>query len=348
MELPIKKILKDMCDRLQHATTAALSDGEIWNELLAVEETIGAAKAIEAMGRPEKIMPVAAASAFKAAMQKIVPDDQARRNKFEAVMPYIFILRNKGCSFPQITQLLNNASFNLQPSQVRIYYSEMLATRMDICQERMNEQILMMTEIRKETKGAVSPSRTAIKKAGVRPAPDGQGGSTSRGNEGTVSRDNFGLLNVKPSEQKNRPSPGFFDMDDAPAVPDLTVKAAPVSSRVETPPTTPIEPLRCMPLREGIKPIKKRDNVPPALYLPGNMEHPCIPGLMLNPEERVYGTSLELSNLDTGEIRLETMEEKRFRCRWTVPIPPTIVESGKNFIKMDMSLFPGPGGGKRS
>ncbi len=83
----------------------------------------------------------------------IIPEDQGQREAFERLMPHLYVLRNKGCSIPQITNLLNQAGFKLQPSTVRIYYNEILATRMDMCQSRMNEQILLMAEVRKQTKG---------------------------------------------------------------------------------------------------------------------------------------------------------------------------------------------------
>lgn len=94
-----------------------------------------------------------AEAVLKAAMLLLVPEDITQRQAFEKVMPYLYVLRNKGCSWPQLTKLLADCGFTLQPSSVRGYYSEILATRQDICQERMNEQILMLAEIRKETKG---------------------------------------------------------------------------------------------------------------------------------------------------------------------------------------------------
>ena len=76
-------------------------------------------------------------------------------------MPQMYVLRNKGCSWAQLTKLLTDAGFVLQPSTVRSYFGEMLATRQDICQDKMTKQILLMAEIRKDTE---QTSRASISK----------------------------------------------------------------------------------------------------------------------------------------------------------------------------------------
>lgn len=95
----------------------------------------------------------AAEELLKTAALVIVPDDQKQRQAFEQLMPHLYVLRNKGCSFEQLTKLLTDVGFKLQPSTVRTYYSECLATRLDLCQARMNEQIALMAAIRSETAG---------------------------------------------------------------------------------------------------------------------------------------------------------------------------------------------------
>jgi len=73
---------------------------------------------------------------------------------FASLISYIYVLRNKGCSWEQITKLLADCNINLQVSTVRTYYSKMLADRQDECQRRLNEQILMLREVRKVTESA--------------------------------------------------------------------------------------------------------------------------------------------------------------------------------------------------
>lgn len=91
---------------------------------------------------------------FKAAAFLTVPKDQTQHQAFLKLMPYLYVLKNQGCSFGQLTTLLTKCKFTLQPSTVKDYYNKALSSRMDICQERMNEQILLLAEVRKETKGA--------------------------------------------------------------------------------------------------------------------------------------------------------------------------------------------------
>jgi len=83
------------------------------------------------------------------------PEDRTQRQAFHALMPDLYIIRNKGFSFAQITSMLVQIGFKLQLSSVRMYYYEMLKDSEIKCAERMNEQLLLMSEIRKETHGVV-------------------------------------------------------------------------------------------------------------------------------------------------------------------------------------------------
>ena len=104
----------------------------------------------------KKLQRVAAADfsfseeALKTAELLIIPDDLTQRAAFEKLMPHLYVLRNKGCSWPQLTTLLNKSGFKLQPSTVRSYYSEMLLKSMNLCQARMNVQIDLMRKLREE------------------------------------------------------------------------------------------------------------------------------------------------------------------------------------------------------
>lgn len=91
---------------------------------------------------------------LKTAALLIVPEDQTQRQAFERLMPHLYVLRNRGCSWAQLAKLLAECGFKLQPSTVRTYFSEMLADRMNVCQARMNEQIALYAKIRSETAGA--------------------------------------------------------------------------------------------------------------------------------------------------------------------------------------------------
>lgn len=91
---------------------------------------------------------------LKAAIQLIVPEDQTQRKAFEQLMPHLYVLRHRGCSWAQLASLLADGGFKLQPSTVRNYFGEMVQTHMEACRESMTEQLLVLAEIRKETAGA--------------------------------------------------------------------------------------------------------------------------------------------------------------------------------------------------
>ncbi len=87
------------------------------------------------------------------AFHSLEPADRTQRKAFSALMPEIYMLRHQGFSFPQIASLLGQCGFRLQPSSVRNYFHELLADRQDECVRRMDEQMLVLSEIKKETKG---------------------------------------------------------------------------------------------------------------------------------------------------------------------------------------------------
>ena len=190
-----------------------------------------------------------AEAVLREAMTFIVPDDQSQRRAFVALMPFLYVLRNKGCSWTQLTALINDCGFDLQPASVRAYYSEMLTERQDMCQERLNEQILLLAEVRKMTSGvdlaSISARTSAIMEKqrlaaaskidnlfGVIPV-----NKTSSFPEATVVKpvlpgnlqpsprpalpftdnpDSFGLLNLKPDGVKVSPNePSFLIHGDS-------------------------------------------------------------------------------------------------------------------------------------
>lgn len=326
---------------------------------------------------------LAMASEFlKMALHVFEPEDLKQRKAFKALMPDLYGLRNKGFSFPQITEFLLEAGFKYQPSTVRIYYNEELITRQDECQRRMNEQILLLAEMRKVTNttgsniAAIASTIAAIDerkrlsaaqkvneifglkqemplvRSNQTTTPPPSVGVTVSLEQQKVTPSEYGLLNTADIKTKKIIKPSFFNVEDEPDVPDLTSvikkepSPLPVSAtkknKAASPPTenrndTAI--LRCQPLQAGVKPLTQRANIAATMYEDVPLEHPAIPGLILSLEQRLYGAALEMVNTTTGEIRLETLQEKRFRVFWTTPVPMTPTKTGDNFIQIDESLF---------
>jgi hypothetical protein len=315
---------------------------------------------------------------FKAAALLITPDGQTQHQAFLQLMPHLYVLRNKGCSFLQLTDLLTKCNFTLQPSTVQSYYNAALAERMDICQQRMNEQIMLLAEVRKETKNVdVASVRDRV-------------ASISQNKVDSAAPKVDSIFGAVRTSSGNRQDPQVVDMVEdaqpvlpapvsAPVSPPTTkpssenkktwlrpdpenhilvpnINQLPVDEHTNTPIATPpsikeqpsssnipehdgsIKIWKCGPLQIGVVPIKKRQNVDEAVYSPGDMEHPMIPGLMLTLEERLYGANLELIN-DNGEIVLETPDQKRYRAMWRKPIPMVRSSTDGNFTEMNASLF---------
>lgn len=82
------------------------------------------------------------------------PEDRTQRKAFSALMPDLYMLRNKGFSFQQLASILNSVGFTLQPGTVRNYFNEMLVNREEEFIQRMNEQLVLLEAVKKETQGA--------------------------------------------------------------------------------------------------------------------------------------------------------------------------------------------------
>lgn len=351
----------------------------------------------------------AAEAIFNAAILLLEPEEKTQRKVFGTLMPYLFVLRNKGCSWPQLTKLVNDAGLHLQPSTVRTYYSEMLADRQDICQERMNEQLMVLAEIREKTSGEgmsaiaekVSTSLKARKASeaaavasvfklngsGVQPkleleppaaALNAKNENTGRSPDLEANNSlpqieaadgGFGLLNLTSPSEKTASSTGFFGLDEDPAVPVLRTPAIEETflpsvsdnfssgENVQKNSKTGLRPVPaeknkavyisesatpkfvCQPLQPGVAPLKKRDNLPAEVYLPGEMPHPLIPDLMLSMEERLYGATLEYLDRESGEIKMENDAEKRFRLAWRKPIPMAKSKTAGDFMVLKPEAF---------
>ena len=349
------------------------------------------------------------------AMHVIVPDDRSQRKVFEALMPYLYVLRNKGCSWAQLTRMLAECKIKLQPSTVSSYYSEMLASRLDVCQEQMNEQILLMAEVRKET-NKVALEATAKRVAAVLaarndsvsavvddffgvnkksptpvtnnatalPEPEAKAENKKPAQSADQDDDSFGLLNIAPSNKAQSGSTGFLNLDnnDTLAPPD-TAEASKAVEVVEAPKTpkqrktmpgdfspaaenttqltaqvtaqavfaaptaavpSPVVPevknkFICLPLEPGVESWDKREGVPPEVYMPGDMEHPFIEGLMLSMKARIYKPALEYENVVTGVRHLESTEARAFRIKWRKPMKLAPSSTSGDFMKLDPTLF---------
>ena len=297
---------------------------------------------------------------LEAAFHEIEPDDLTQRRAFDRLMPQMYVLRNKGCSIPQITALLNQIGFKFQPSTVRVYYNKALASRMDICQSKMNEQNLLLAEIRKQTKGVdmsmmVDRVEAAMEKQRKQVATkiDAILTGASKPSRNT-------LPSLLPVNQTGAAAPVQNSAGTAVA-PASEVKRAPVRAEMLNAGLTEQQldhsikqhdaitttggfaanefKFRCSALPEDVPQVKQRENVPKEVYQHGDMEHIHVPGVMLSLRQRLSSIALEFVNMEDGTRRMETSDEKRWRLLWSKPIPMTPSRTIGSFTVMDHTLF---------
>lgn len=97
----------------------------------------------------------------------LMPEGLSQKKAFEALMPRLYVLRNKGFSWNQLTALLVKSGFDLQPSTVRTYYSEMLVSSQDLCQQRVHEQTILSAEVKKINGSGVDVGAVASRLAAI-------------------------------------------------------------------------------------------------------------------------------------------------------------------------------------
>jgi len=297
------------------------------------------------------------------------PGEISYRKAFESVMPDVFIMRNKGDSWAQITTVLNRGGLRLQESTIKSYFNEMLAVRQELCAARLNEQILILAELKNEGHAAdlsvlktrfdtIQSRQTAKTEKKVEAflgettpfvSPQKAQPVVPKPADTDTAASEFGLLKLKPREASHRAgttSAGFFSMDDT----STTTTKSEVQQRTDAIEVSqgdaPKPKLECRPLQPGIVSLKPRDGVPPEAYQPGLLEHPSIPGLMLTLAQRLYGAQLEYTSTEDGEIHLETAKQRIFRIKWQKPIKDTISRTSHTFVEMDHSLFSGRKGSR--
>lgn len=263
----------------------------------------------------------AAASAFSSSNPDGLYNYSSYRHRrlFNMLMPDLCVLREKGFSFAQLATLLVQDGFNLDPSLVRSFFFEMLV-------DHLNKQILLLAEVRKETRGDEKDD-VADRVAAI----------INRQRKEDIE---FGLLNA------GEPAIPVLTVDQplvekiVPAEPIQMQPSPPAAQSAAASPPGPIPAqFRCLPIQPGIDPILRRPAVPEEVYESDElMEHPVIKGLMLSKSERLYGAYLEYVNTN-GEVTMETLQQRPFRVKWRPQIPITRSSTEGSFYKPDMSVF---------
>lgn len=87
-----------------------------------------------------------AAGKLREAVDLFVPDSLTQRQAMAMFMPDLYILCHKGYSFVQMTNLLGDCGFILQPSSVRLYYNHFLVEHEDEYKIHLEKHLRSLAE----------------------------------------------------------------------------------------------------------------------------------------------------------------------------------------------------------
>ncbi len=310
-------------------------------------------------GTREKI-PAADAieEALRIAAITIRPDEVSGRQLIFRAMPQLYVMRQKGFSYTQLTRLLNEAITGrvgvarLQVSTVKGYYHEFLVERLDEC----NRFLVQATQAADQVKAATQMSPADLEREAMKYA---RSAAATRAGDGAAR-----LLGLRESVP---PGVGAAPRNAAPPQGGAAGGAAPPTAARENagrPPTEAAAPpkavvspaagegdgqsvagvaaaggqrLVCLAQpTEFFKPEDTREN-PQEYFSEAVLPHPSIPGLMLTKEQRMAKGRLRY--LLNEEETLENVAQMTNRMKWRRPAAVTPSRTAKDFTPMDMSLF---------
>ena len=89
--------------------------------------------------------------ALQLAAVTLKPDELSGRQLISRLMPHLYILRQKGFSFTQITRVFNDASGNssarLQVASIKAYYNEFIAAQIDNCETTLKKAMEVADQV---------------------------------------------------------------------------------------------------------------------------------------------------------------------------------------------------------
>lgn len=81
---------------------------------------------------------------------------------FASLMPQLEKLRQKGCSFRQITTALDDAGVSIDLESVQTYYTECIAMRMEACEAHFDEQLSHLARLEHRSTVPVPKGKTRL------------------------------------------------------------------------------------------------------------------------------------------------------------------------------------------
>lgn len=89
--------------------------------------------------------------AFELAAITLRPDELSGRQLIARLMPHLYILRQKGFSFTQLTRVFNdaigNSSARLQVASIKAYYNEFIAAQIENCETTLKKALQVTDQV---------------------------------------------------------------------------------------------------------------------------------------------------------------------------------------------------------
>ncbi|MDR5791674.1 hypothetical protein P9281_34575 [Caballeronia sp. LP003] len=314
--------------------------------------------------------------ALEVAAVAVDPEEYNYRTVFREMMPKLYVMRQRGMSFTQLHRILNQTNFPITASTLRTYYNECMLEMLDECQKYFKRMERLIegaektieadrTEEIRATKSALQTARTteAMKRATLAlgaisasssgvdngasmvPLPDPKAAQTG----GQMQRPDpllgSGMQSTlaTPAPLAERGALPRANTTEAPAL-DAPVHAAPQRCTVNAAQTLPSRPetaesgsAKCLtnPVESQIEVLP---HTPNEVLSDALLEHPAIPGLLLDRSQRLFKGRLEYVN-SAGAKCIEKGTETMNRRDWKAAIPPSVGRTSGDFVELDTTII---------
>ena len=292
----------------------------------------------------------------------VEPEEYSYRTVFMEAMPKLYVMRQRGLSFPQIHRLLHQAGFPIALTTLRTYYSECLPDMREECELYLRKLDRLVYSAGK----AADVDRTQLRavKTAARRAVTTEGNTRAA----AVIRA-FAAVDAATAGSPMAPAPATCEAAAPPLGPEpsmgpeLPPASAPARGKLQQPAVAPVaayvapsrattaagqafQPLsaagvhgspHCL-TAPGEGQIEARDGLPAEALSDALLEHPAIPALMLTRAQRLYIGRLEYRNA-AGSPCLEKGTEMINRREWTPAVPPSVGRTSGDFVELDTTII---------
>ncbi|WNC89603.1 hypothetical protein RI103_18305 [Paraburkholderia sp. FT54] len=295
----------------------------------------------------------------------VEPEEYSYRTVFRETMPKLYVMRQRGLSFPQIHRLLHQAGFPIALTTLRTYYSQYLIEMREECERYLRKLGKVINSAEKPA--AVDRTQLRAAKTAARNVVSADGSTRA-----AVAIRAFAAGDNAAGAAPMAAAPAIREaaappLSSEPSMgPELSLASAPARGKPQQPAVAPVgahaahdapsraataarqalQPLsaadvhgspQCL-TAPGESQIEARDSVPPEALSDALLEHPAIPGLMLTRAQRLFIGRLEYRNA-AGSPCLEKGTEMMNRREWTPAVPPSEGRTSGDFVELDTTII---------